>query len=282
MGYSVKWVMDNLGVSRKALRNYEAKGLMAVNPYGRNRDYDDDDIDLIWGIKLLQGVGFSVKEIKAMMEGPDTDFYQAISDKVEDLERQSVEIDQYIEFAKTIKMTGRIPTVSEVGSTRFQDFIKYARENWNFYGEPKAVPFLDVLEAASRPGGFDPENITEEELDRWIGLLERYQTNQHDCMINAYYKILGDLRTLDYRNEAVQLVVKQLFDYVAQDHPEARADGRFNANFFARHTVPFFRPGSDMYLMQERNYGQEACWFIAEAIAYFGGYDTMQIFEQEG
>lgn len=36
-----------------------------------------------------------------------------------------------IGFAKTIKMTGRIPTVLEVGSTRFQDFIKYARENWN-------------------------------------------------------------------------------------------------------------------------------------------------------
>ncbi len=29
MGYSVKWVMDNLGISRKTLRNYEAKGLIA-------------------------------------------------------------------------------------------------------------------------------------------------------------------------------------------------------------------------------------------------------------
>ncbi len=275
MGYSVKWVMDNLGITRKALRNYEAKGLME-NPYGQNRDYDDNDINLIWCIKLLQGVGFSVKEIKAMMDDPDTDFYEAISSKVEDLERQRADIDQYIGFAKTIKMTGRIPTVSEVGSMRFQDFIKYARENWNVYGESEAAPFLDVMEAETRHGGFDPESITEEQLDRWMGLLENYRANQHDCMIIAYYRILGDLRALDYRNEVVQTVVRQLFDFIAQDYPAEVAEGRFNANFFARYTVPSFMPGSDLYLLQERNYGSEACRFIAEAISFFGDYDTLQ------
>ena len=31
MGYQVKWVEDNLGVSRKALRNFEKMGLMPLN-----------------------------------------------------------------------------------------------------------------------------------------------------------------------------------------------------------------------------------------------------------
>ena len=57
MGYKVKWVEDHLGISRKALRNYERLGLMPTNKDGKYRDYSDEDIDRIRSIKLLQGVG---------------------------------------------------------------------------------------------------------------------------------------------------------------------------------------------------------------------------------
>lgn len=42
MGYKVKWVEDHLGISRKALRNYERLGLMPPNKGGKYRDYSDD------------------------------------------------------------------------------------------------------------------------------------------------------------------------------------------------------------------------------------------------
>ena len=41
MGYKVKWVEDNLGISRKALRNFEKLGLMPANEGGGYRDYYD-------------------------------------------------------------------------------------------------------------------------------------------------------------------------------------------------------------------------------------------------
>ena len=56
MGYKVKWVEDHLGISRKALRNYERLGLMPPNKDEKYRDYSDEDIDRIWSIKILQGV----------------------------------------------------------------------------------------------------------------------------------------------------------------------------------------------------------------------------------
>ena len=54
LGYKVKWVEDNLGVTRKALRVFEKANLMPENKDGQYRDYDDDDIDRIWTIRVLQ------------------------------------------------------------------------------------------------------------------------------------------------------------------------------------------------------------------------------------
>ncbi len=54
MGYKVKWVEENLGVSRKALRNFEKHGLMPANEGGAYRDYSDEDIERIWAIRLFQ------------------------------------------------------------------------------------------------------------------------------------------------------------------------------------------------------------------------------------
>ena len=63
MGYQVKWVEEHLGVTRKALRIYEEKGLMPKNEGGQYRRYDEDDIDRIWAIKVLQGMGYTLNEI---------------------------------------------------------------------------------------------------------------------------------------------------------------------------------------------------------------------------
>ena len=57
MGYSVKWVVENLGITRDMLRYYEKEKLLPANesrnPTNKYRDYSDEDIERIWGIKLL-------------------------------------------------------------------------------------------------------------------------------------------------------------------------------------------------------------------------------------
>ena len=63
MGYKVKWIEDNLGVTRKALRVFEDAGLMPKNQNSQHRDYSDEDIERIWSIRVLQGMGYSLKEI---------------------------------------------------------------------------------------------------------------------------------------------------------------------------------------------------------------------------
>lgn len=79
MGYRVKWVEENLGVSRKALRLFEKKGLMPENN-GGYRDYSDEDIDRIWRIRVLQGMGFTLSEIERLAN--DENFEASLEKKV--------------------------------------------------------------------------------------------------------------------------------------------------------------------------------------------------------
>ena len=112
MKHTVKWLEENLGITRKTIRNYEAKGLLSSedcrNPINNFREYDDDDIDRIWGIKLLQGVGYSLSEIWELLNNPEADYYKSISEKIVELERKREDISSFIDFAKTIKLTGMI------------------------------------------------------------------------------------------------------------------------------------------------------------------------------
>ena len=39
MGYSVKWVEKNMGITRRTLRYYEEKGLFPKNQKGEYRNY---------------------------------------------------------------------------------------------------------------------------------------------------------------------------------------------------------------------------------------------------
>lgn len=180
MGYKVKWVEDHLGISRKALRNYERLGLMPPNKGGKYRDYSDEDIDRIWSIKLLQGVGYSLAEIRELMDNPEADFYKSISEKVVELERKRDDITNFIEFAKTIKLTGRVPTTKEVGSIRYSEFMEYSRENWNFYIEPKAASYLDAMELTQNANEQELSEIDIDRLESLANLMRDYnKCNTH-------------------------------------------------------------------------------------------------------
>ena len=161
MGYSVKWVADNLGITRDMLRYYEKEKLLPANENRHYRNYSDEDIERIWGIKLLIGIGFTAKEIYALMNMPDFDFDTAIAKKVKELERKHEEDVIYLEFAKSIKFLGRIPTTSKIGSVKFDDFLAYAHENWNFYDDPRSAPFMQIADTliSKEPQEWSPDDV---------------------------------------------------------------------------------------------------------------------------
>lgn len=274
MGYSVKWVDEHLGITRDMLRYYEKEKLLPVaetrNPTNKYRDYSEEDIERIWGIKLLIGIGFSVKEIREFGSNPDFSFYEVMTGKVEQLKKRRDEILTYLGFAKTIQMTGRVPNATRVGSMKFDDFIEHSRQNWNAFNDPQGRRFMDAA-----------DTIFDKPSEEWDAsdvkcIMDIYGDIAPEEMvyiqtIGGYYRVIADMKPLGYSCDAVQTVVKSLYEYMLT-YIEPEFKEKFTPLYFADRQVSSFID-SGFAAMNERNYGKDGCLFIAQAIATFGGYN---------
>ena len=117
--HRIKWIEDNYGISRKAIRNYEEKGLLDKtknrNPDNNYREYDDEDIDTIRFIKILNGIGYSLDDIKRLSESGAYGF-SSLGEKIEKMEKEKDDLEQKINYAKTVKYTGRFLAPSELNT----------------------------------------------------------------------------------------------------------------------------------------------------------------------
>lgn len=274
MGYSVKWVDEHLGITRDMLRYYEKEKLLPVaetrNPTNKYRDYSEEDIERIWGIKLLIGIGFSAKEIREFGSNPDFSFYEVMTGKVEQLEKRRNEILTYLGFAKTIQMTGRVPNTTRVESMKFDDFIEHSRQNWNAFNDPQGRRFMDAA-----------DTILDKHSEEWDAsdvkrIMDIYGNIDPEEMvyiqtIGGYYRVIVDMKPLGYSCDTVQTVVKYLYEYMLT-YIEPEFKEKFTPLYFADRQVSSFID-SGFAAMNERNYGKDGCLFIAQAIATFGGYN---------
>ena len=269
--YSVKWVTDNLGITRDMLRYYEKEHLIPENcmrnPVNKYREFNEEDIDYLWAIKLLLGIGFTAKEVHSFINDQEFDFDAAIAKKVNELERKLDENQINLQFAKSIKLTGSIPTVVQIGSVRFEKFLQHARKNWNFYDDPHSAPFMKMLDKVVS------NNMNEwnsEDVEHLLSMMKDAESMMHAFALHGYYQLIADMKELGYSNETVQRAVSLLYRYVT-DHPSfPESDNKITPAIFAKYMACSFIIG-DLAVLNERNYGKDGCLFIAKAIAYYGG-----------
>lgn len=275
MGYSVKWVEDNLGITRDMIRYYEEKNLMPKNRDGKYRNYSDEDIEKLWGIKLLIGIGFSSDEIYELINNSEFDFDTAIANKVAELERKRDENMLYLEFAKSIKFMGRIPTVSKMGSMCFENFLICAREKWNFFKDSEGLSFMKMADVVISK---ETQEWSSNEVERIAEIFKNIDVEgmMHTYAIHGYYQVISDMKEFDYSSEVVQRVVGLLYKYLVEKNIEQELEGKLTPQLWAKYTASSFLCG-DIALLNERNYGKDGCLFIAQAIAYYGGYDINEV-----
>lgn len=269
MPYEVKWIKDNLGVSRDSLRYYEKNGLISKlkNPDTNRREYSDEDVQRIWCIKLLQAIGYTVEEVNTI-QNSQFDLYDSISEKIVELEKMKQDLEHYIQYAKTIKATGRMPDVSKLGSTQFRDFINYAGGMWNLYSDSKTAKVADMVENLIDGN----EQSVAEELQNSIFCNEEIVLGIN---VGAYYRLLIELSGNDYKSETVQSVVKLLHQYLLENTDLSQYRESFTPKKFAEHFAVTFIPGSDVSKLNIKEFGEESSLFIANAIAFYGGYENV-------
>lgn len=276
MGYKVKWVEDNLGVSRKALRGFEKAGLIPENKDGRYRDYDDGDIDRIWTIRVLQGMGYSIKEIVTMANDDDFDFDSSLSKKIEDLEEEKKKVERHLGYAKTIKFTGRFPLhPQKMGTIKFEDFQEQALERWNMADDLQAMEYQKLAETILSKS---PEEWENTDLGRLLSVLENLITTDTDRLLTELVlpKAIAERMEYGASHPEIQLMVKIIYE-------NQKALGQLeemSVKQFARFYSSSYLSG-DISKLRECNLSKRQCEFIAEAVSVFGGYESYNALLEE-
>lgn len=278
MGYGVKWVEDNLGVTRKALRVLEENGLMPQNESGSYRDYTDEDIEYIWRIKTLQGMGYSLKEISSMADAlkndKDIDFNSSIAEKIKQLEAEKERVEKNLGYLYAIKSSGRFPArPKEMGTITFEEFHEKSLNEWTVNNDPAAKQCQEILDKLLNT----PEDELEDtDLGKILVLLQKLQF----CAQNSE-KYLADLvlpkaiinrKHLGVTHPEIQLLVKLIYENRIEILPELK---NLTLNQFVRFESSSYISG-DIALFNQRKYGKVECEFIANAIAVFGGYSSYE------
>lgn len=278
MGYQVKWVEKHLGVTRKALRLYEEKGLLPKNEGGQYRNYDDEDLERIWAIKILQGMGYTLSEISKFAEWDeevDFDFHKSITQKVNELEDKKAEIERHLGYARMIQFSGRFPSrPKEMGSITFDMFQKKALDAWNVQTDSRIESVASLMNLMELP----EENWSESEMAQLLKTLVDLGMNQAtmEASMGLHALIKAILARSDQGADSseVQLLVKILYEQIPEFDPKAD----MSPNQFGRLYSSSFMEGQ-VGLINQQKYGAEGCAFLADAIAIFGGYknylDTM-------
>lgn len=276
LGYKVKWVEDNLGVSRKALRGFEKAGLMPENKGNQYRDYDDDDIDRIWAIRVLQGMGYSIKEIVTMVNDDNFDFDSSLSKKVEELEEEKKKVERHLGYAKTIKFTGRFPSrPQKMGEITFGDFQKQALEGWNITDDPQAVEYQKLAETILSKS---PEEWEYTDLGRMFSVLEDFITMDTDFLLSELILPKAIAKRIEYgaSHPEIQLMVKMIYE----NQKTLNQFEDMSVKQFARFYSSSYLSG-DISKLKARDLSEQEREFVAEAISVFGGYESYDALLEE-
>lgn len=265
----MKWVIENLGISRETIKYFDQQGLISPhrNPSANNRRvFDNDDLEQLWTVKLLREIGFSSKEILAMQRG-ERDFIGSVASKVEQLDLEIENKQIALTFAKTIKLTGQIPALRNIGDMTFRDFIEYSRNNWNL-AEDEDLPVIhDSLEML---GSLNDENIecmSEESLDRIARFFENIgsmdEMTVQSIRVDTLTNVLLSMRGIDPSSDAVQVVVSEMIGAMKPISPDGATE-----ELIAR-TMTWSWDDCDMGCRNRRTYGEEACDYVLACLESF-------------
>lgn len=278
MGYQVKWVEEHLGVTRKALIGFEKKKLMPENKGGLYREYTEEDIDRIWIIRLLQGMGYTLNEIKHISEDEEFDFETSLGKKIKQLEKKKEDVEHHLGYAKYIKMSGRVPTrPREMGSVKFEDFQENAYEKLNLNTMPNGDAMYQMIEQITTTKDVDSDVILEA-CEGMLQIFEKMEMNEEHIYIQSILpKQIVKRQSLGASHPEVQLIVKMIYESLLSINEDFKemTEKQF-ARFFSSNYM-----GGDVAVIYEKDFGKDGCAFIAEAYAIFGGFKDYEAMIEE-
>ncbi|HEM3182859.1 MerR family transcriptional regulator [Streptococcus suis] len=139
----VKDVEKLTGLSIKAIRLYEEKGLIEVarNPLNDYRDYSEENVRQLRLIKLLRYFEFSLAEITNLLALPEEDLQSALHEKKQGINQQAEELTDKVDLLDQV--------VRDLGKK--EDWLEEAQESIAFVESGEFQDFKQDLEDALLP-----------------------------------------------------------------------------------------------------------------------------------
>ena len=189
---TVNEVSKLTGVSVRTLQYYDAIGLLppAQRTEAGYRLYDDTALSRLQQILLFRELGFSLGEIKAILDDPAFDREKALRQQIELLTLQRERIDRMIEQARSMQKGVNIMNFEAFDKSKIEEYKARAKAQW---GETAAYQ-----EYAEKHGS----RTDAEEQDTTAAFMQIFAE-------------FGRLRSLPADDEAVQAQVKKLQAFIS-------------------------------------------------------------------
>ena len=122
------------GVSVRALHHYDQLGLLkpaAITEAGY-RLYDESSLERLQSILLFRELQFPLKDIGAILDSPAFDRNRALDQQIRLLELQKEHLDNLIDLAKGIKLTGvkGMADFKAFDTKKIDDYAREAKASW--------------------------------------------------------------------------------------------------------------------------------------------------------
>lgn len=213
---TVNEVSKITGVSVRTLHHYDAIGLLKptkVTEAGY-RMYDDTAISRLQSILLFRELQFPLKEIKSILDSPNFDPTEALTQQIELLELQYKRIGELISFAREIKDKGvntmnfKVFDKSEIEQYKAEAKAKWGDTQAYKEYEQKAATQSDLKcdEVANRLmtifaeiGTYRHLSPSAKEVQEKIAVLQKFITDNYYVCTDEILNGLGQMYVDDER-----------------------------------------------------------------------------------
>lgn len=209
---TVKQVSQLTGVSVRALRHYDAIGLLrpsAVTEAGY-RLYDADALEQLYLILVYRELGFPLKEIRAIMEAPDYDRNRVLQHQIGLLEKQKRKLENRILLASCLQQTGvkymdfkglNLDNFEETAQQvktlwgKSEAYREYAQKSQGRSREAEQALGDDLMALFVKAGTIRDAKPDSPEAQAWVKALQDFITAHFYTCTKPILKNLGQMYT---------------------------------------------------------------------------------------
>lgn len=200
---TIKEFADLCGCNPQTLRYYDRENLLkpaSVDIHSGYRFYDESQAITFVKIKNLQKAGFTIDDIKALLQKSDAEIYAAFEEIIEQEERRISEIKEIQKIYQTelIAMMNKIEEFREIvkeSLISYDPFEEFDIDEKEYEQITKEIELLlDQIIEDAESSHFEFYNYKEDEEEKEILYFE-------NCLNNPEYEIFYELHEWNYVKE---------------------------------------------------------------------------------